>query len=285
MNNRFRKSNLHLEYGCALSVAAAGLLMVCSSRGQSSQQSISPVTITVNSGRPLAEVLERVEQHFLSPINYEEAPYESPADLKTITVSQNGASKTLLARPISDFSVTLTDLDSSPYLAAQSVINSYISASLPGSYKVVQQDKRVDIVPTQVRGVSGSIRDVSPIMSGPVTFPSAERSVMETVQLIADAVSGQKGPKVLPLNVPFGMLETVELGADGETAGDVIENLGRALGRSLSYQCLYDATGKNYYLNLVNIASAPVPGGPPQHGLNTHPKTGPANSPFFVKQK
>jgi len=260
-------------------------MIACQLQAQDSPRRHLPRTITVNTNRPLAEVLATVQQQLLSPICYEEAPYESSADLKNITIMQDGGPKVLRTRPIVDFGFTLNLSDSTGYLAAQSALSSYIHSGLPGSYKVVQQNGRVDVAPTQVRAADGSMKDVTPVMSQPVTFPVAERSVVDTVQLIAESVSSESGIKVLPLNLPFGILERVELGANGETAGDVIENLGAKFGRTISYQCLYDATSKTYYLNLIGVAPASPPGGPPIHGIQKHPTTGPANSPFFVKQK
>ena len=226
-----------------------------------------------------------MQQQLLSPINYEEAPYESSRDLISITITQQGRPKVLLARRVVDFSVTLDNSDSTAYLAAQSVLSGYLNAGLPGIYKVIQQNDRVDVVPTQVLGISGSMRDITPVMSRPVSFPLATRSVVDTVQLIADSVSSQSGTHVLPLSLPFGILETVELSATTESAGDVIENLGIKLGRTVSYQCLYDATSKNYYLNLHILAPKNIPGGPPLHGYTRHPSAGPTNSPFFIKSK
>lgn len=289
MNSRQRvKNRLHSCRYILLEIAASVsslLTIACLSSAQEAPSLHLPITITVNTGRPLAEVLSRVQQELQSPIDYEEAPYESAVDLKSISILQNGSPRTLRVRPIVDFSVILNVGDSTAYLAAQSVLSAYIIAALPGTYKVVQQINRVDVMPTSVLGANGSARDVTPVMSWPVTFPLARRSIAATLQLIADSVSRGSGTKVLALNLPFGILDTVEFGANGESAGDVIENLGVKLGRTVSYQCVYDATSETHYLNLSLVAPKPVPGGPALHGLQKHPTAGPANSPFFIKQK
>ena len=258
-------------------------MFAASSFGQDSQNAAKSITITVNTGRPLAEVLEHVQQHFLSPITFEEAPYESQQDLSKVTILQNGTPKVLLARQPVEFTFTLESSDSTPYSAAESVLGAYIQAGLPGVYNVVQENNRIDVIPLQVRGPNGSLRAVKPVMSSSVSFPMTTRSVVDTIALITKAIAAQSGAKVLPLNLPFGLLETVEFGATGQSASQTIEDLGVALGRTLSYQCLYDATSKTYYLNLTGVAASPVPGKITPPKAKAHPRTGTPDSPFFVK--
>jgi hypothetical protein len=190
-----------------------------------------PVTIEAH-GRVLSDVLEKVQLAFNSPINYEELPLENASDLKTVAVPGALISKHLVS-PASDLTVTLTDLDSTPYLAAQTVISSYTQAGYPGSYKVIQLANRIDVVPAQLRSSSGSMHDVRPILTQPLTFPVAKRSVGDTIQLMIDAVSKQSGYPVLPVRVPGLRFKTIEFGANGESVGDVIEHLGAELGSSL----------------------------------------------------
>jgi ABC-type uncharacterized transport system permease subunit len=210
-------------------------------------------------------------------------PFESPAELRKVTVVRNEGPKQLLVNPATNFTTTLGSIDSCPYLAAHSVLSAYRNAGGRGVYNVVQQNTRVDVVPVQVLAANGSMRDITPVMSRPVTFPNATRTLPETVKLIADALTSQSGFKVIPLNLPGQLLEQVEIGASGESGADVIENLGASLNRTVSFQCLYEPNEKTYYLNLKSVAAAPAGGGTPVHGRIKTPKTGPQNSPFFDK--
>lgn len=265
--------------------AAIAILAVSPSYAQTAPGAAQGITIHVNTGRPLAEVLEGAQQHFRSPISFEEAPYESEQELSKVTILQAGLQKTLLTRPQVDFSVRLEAGDTTPFLAAQTALGAYIAEGLPGTYKVVQQNDRVDVVPVQVRSASGSMRDIQPIMSSPITFPLATRSALETVQLIVNGIASHTGAKILPLNMPFHTGETVELGAVGQSAADLIEELGAKLGGTLSFQCLYDPTDKAYYLNIESVAPLSPPGGQRATAPKTVPKTGSPNNPFFTKSK
>ena len=252
--------------------------------GQDATFNGKPTTIDSRDGRGLAYVLDRLQGLYLTRVTYEEVPFENPAELISATVVYNGISTAVLANPVINFSVTLGPSDSSAYAAAQSVMVAYGSASMPGTYTVVQATGRVDVIPARVLGVSGAIRDVAPVMSRPVTFPVATRTVADTVQLIVDGLSASSGFRVVLLDAPH--LEAVSLGAAGEAARDVIGKMASTLGLPITFQCLYDAGDKTYYLNVKIVAPAPVAGGPALHGyIKPLPRVGPANSPFFTKDK
>jgi len=232
-------------------------------------------------------MLDKVQHLYLNPISFEEAPYESSVDLKSIPVKQDDGS-TIIFRgpPIVDFSVTLGPTDSSGHTAAQSVLSSYNNAGLPGIYSVVQAGDQVSVVPQKVRALSGNMREVTPLMSSPGEFPLATRGAIQTLQLVAQSIASHSGAKVILLNVPFNLDDTVTMSATGEAARDVIVRLGAIFGRpTMSSQCLYDATFKTYYLSVQIISAPNPPGVPARHGLRIPlPRAGPEDSPFFTKQ-
>jgi hypothetical protein len=270
---------------CAVILAAVGAGCALGPSAASAQNTTGSTTMTAPNVRSLADILSRVQQMFLTPITFEEVPYQSAAELRSITVLRNGSPQVNVVNPVTDFNVTLGQTDSSSYLAAQSVLSAYKGAGRPGVYAVIQSNNRVDVIPTQVLGANGSMQSVTPVMSQPVTFPPATRSIADTLQLLVDDVSRASGFKVLLLNAPGLPLETVELGAAGQPARDVVATLATALKRPLSFQCLYDAGSQTYYLNVIAVAPDPVPGGPAQRGrIKPVPTVGPADSPFFIKK-
>jgi len=118
-----------------------------------------------NAAEPL---LDRVQHLFLSPIAFEEAPFATNPDLASAAAAVSGD-------PTPVLSVTLGATDTTPYYAAGTALYAYKNAGLPGVYKAVQNNGWVSVVPVQVLGADGSMRDVIPVMSSPVTFPVAER--------------------------------------------------------------------------------------------------------------
>jgi hypothetical protein len=242
-------------------LGAVMALLLAPSAGHAQIASTGSTTLTVKSGRPLADMLDKLQQVYVVPIDFEEVPYESVADLKTLSVTQgDGSIRTFLATPIVDFDVTLGQPESSAFGATQTVLGKYAGAGLPGFYTVIQGSDRVDVIPSQVLASAGGLRNVTPVMSSPVQFPLATRGVIETLRLVAQSISSGNAVKVILLNAPFSLTDTVTMGATGEAARDVIANLGNTFGVPMSSQCLYDATDKTYYLN-VHAVFRPNPAG------------------------
>jgi hypothetical protein len=225
-------------------------------------------SLSVHSSRPLAEMLDKVQHLYLLPISFEEVPYQSSDDLKSLAVKQiDGSTKMFLEPLIVDFSVTFEQAPASAYAAAQSVVSHYASAGLPGIYNLVQAGDQVTGVPYQVRSSTGGMLNVTPLMSSSVKFPLATHSVIDTLQLVTQSISSQTGAKVVLLNVPFQITDTVTMSATGEAARDVIAHLGKIFGLPASSQCLYEATLKTYFLNVENIFPPNPPGVPAVPGL------------------
>ncbi len=234
-------------------------------------------------GRPLAEILLQLQQAFLSPINYEEVPYESPLELKTVTIPTLHGPKQLMFTPKTNFSATLSQDESTPYLALHSVLSRYKTAGLYAAdgYQIVQQANRIDVLPSQVLGANASLHKVIPVTSYPVTFPLSERTVEETLTLLFQQVSNMSRKKVILMSDPFVTSNTkITVGAIAELPGDVLAKIGDSVGATLSYQCLFDASDSAYYINIYPVAAS-VTG-----SLYNNPAPGTAQSArsvFFTK--
>jgi hypothetical protein len=267
----------------ALSISAV-IVLSTQSAGQAQTKepfSANPVTIEGH-GRALEDVLTQIQWAFQYPINYEELPLENISELKAVM----GRNKERdLVSPASALTVTLGKLDSTPYLAVQSVLSAYAQAGYPGTYKAVQHEHRIDVLPAQVRSSSGSMRDLTPILTIPISFPIAKRTSADTVQLILDSASKRSGYRLLIIGAPTPHFQSVELGANGEALGDVLENLATALSSTFSFTFRYMPGHDTYYFDFTGVvAPTTFSGKPPvQGGKKPLPTHGPENSPFFVK--
>jgi hypothetical protein len=203
------------------------------------------------SRRPLAEVLLQIQQAFLIAINYEEVPYESDSVLRTIDVNTIRGPKKFRVTPQTDFVATLTEADSNPYLALQTVLSQYKHAELYAAddYRIVQQDSYVDVLPIQVLGIGGSKHQVTPVMEHPITFPKSERTANETLELLVKEISKVSGRQIT-LAWNRYLDPKISIGADAELPSQILAKMGEGLGVTLSYQCLYDASDSSYYVNI-----------------------------------
>jgi hypothetical protein len=272
--------------------AAAGILLVSAWLSQvvlGQTATMTPIgdhltAVSVNSSRPLAEVLEALQQKYLVPMTFEEAPFESEVELRAVPIRQlNGSVFTFRELPVVDFNIKLND-DDTAIAAAQSALSAYTGQSFPGVYDMIQEGDRIRVFPKQVRAQAGSLRDIKPVMDYPVTFPIATRGSVETLQLLASIISRESGAHVEPLNVPFHLGDTITMGADGESARDVIKHMGEIFHVPFSFQCLYEPTSKTYYLNVKGVFAPNPAGVAARHGLaRPAPSAGPASSPWFTK--
>ncbi len=285
--NKFVKT---LFTAATLFVLCPSLILLLGTQKAVVAQTTEPATagsLSVSSGRPLAEMLDKIQHLYVVPVNFEEAPYESPLDLKTVPVAQdNGSTTGFRTVPITGFSVTLGQPQPSIYNAIQSVLSSYAHANLPGVYTIVQDQDQLSVVPQRVRAASGSMLNVTPVMSAAVQFPMATRTVVDTLELVVQNIFTATGAKVILLNTPFHLTDTVTMSATGQPAREVIANLGKIFGVPMSSQCVFDATDKTYYLNIRSIF-APNPAGVPQVSKPRAPIAPGSSTPnpkLFTKQ-
>jgi hypothetical protein len=285
--NLFSVSRMHSSFTTAILLASAWFSQVVQGQPVTMTSGSGNSTIaSVNTSRPLAEILDAIQQKYLVPITFEEAPFESNTDLKAFPIKQlDGSIFTFHELPVVDFSVTL-DNGETAVEATQSVLTAYASLGLPGVYDMVQEADRIRVFPKQVRASTGNMRNVTPVMDYPVAFPLATRGSVETLQLLVSIISKESGTHVEALNVPFNLEDTLTLGASGESARTVIEHLSDIFHIPFSFQCLYVPTEKTYYLNVKGVFVPNPPGMPAEHGyIRPLPAAGPANSLWFTKKQ
>ncbi len=213
----------------------------------------------VKEGRPIGNTILQLQQALLVPINYEEVPYESDAELRHFEQDTIFGRKTFrVPKSSTEFTGTLSAADSSPYLALHTMFVQFRQAGLPGAddYKIVEHDGYLDVFPAQVLAVNGLKRPVTPVMKNPITFPESERLADETIDLLVSEIAKASGKKVAVTLDPFvRMPPMVRLGASSELPSEVLAKLARSIGVTLSYQCLYDASDLKYYVNIYPVVA------------------------------
>jgi len=244
-------------------------------------------TVSVNGPRSLMAALMEIQRISNIPISFEEPPYENPADVvKTTPASHPGLRPMLIARTsLNPVVVSLLGLNSTsdPIIFVGAVLDAYHKAGLPGRYKTVRRQRGIDVVPIEVAGFSSSRKEVTPIMSRSLSFPYAERSGVETFQLIAEEMSKAAGRKIRLLHNPYstGSSTRVSLSSEGSSIADSLASLAAKIGiPDISYVLAYDPNDDSFYLTVMGISPS-HPSGTGKRELTT---TG-TDNPFFVKPK
>jgi hypothetical protein len=209
------------------------------------------ISVSVNDPRPLANAAERLEQVLGVPINYEDAPYEHPADMTDVTssVARNAPpnAKGLVMIPRGgalNVSVSAANKEA----AAWALVNAHAAAGYPGDYKVESANGVLYIAPT-----------LNPKLSSNISFPFQERSAAEALNLIVGGCSKAGGVKIgigmAPLNAL--LMDRVMIGASNEPARDVLARLfagmSHAGGSMFSYHVYFDPGLRYYMLNIHGV--------------------------------
>lgn len=242
-----------LRVGAVLLVGTAvGLRVGWSQNGGASPV---PFTISVSGHRPLVDALDQLQQKTLKPVNFEEAPYESPVDVGTHAVQTLAGLKQISFPTGGGFSATFSGDDA--YSTAQAAVASYTAAGLSGTYRARQNGSHIDVVPVNMLTADNSPVSLSPVMDTIVNFPVASRSVLDTLQLVVDTMSQVSGRTVLLAAAPIGPNPMVKIGADKETAESAIFDLFAQLSPApIYFRMLYDPTSRAYYLSIRGVPAS-----------------------------
>jgi hypothetical protein len=228
----------------------------------------SSVSIDETDHRPIAAALDRLQSETGVVINYEDVPYENAADLEDVSTEQQRAARPgyRLLVPRKGNIKAVGQVNNATSLAdTMSVLHSlfanYKLNRMPGEFALEQFNGTLYVVPTRFVNATGSPQDVTSPMKSNIDVPYAERSVMDTVDLIAKATSQASGKRIDVGTVPFLPSTRVAFGVKGEPSRSALAKLFAQLHSSVSYRLLYDPQDQAYMLNL-QITSATAAGSP-----------------------
>ncbi len=119
--------------------------------------------------------------------------------------------------------------------AIQAILDRHTGSQYPGEFRVVKTAIGYSIVPTGVRGRGGVATESRSPLDSPVYFSDAQRNAADALKVLCDAVSGASGRRVEPGVVEGLDNQVVQLGANGESARDILIRLvkGQVLGYAL----------------------------------------------------
>ncbi len=205
--------------------------------------------IDVNEPRPLWRALDQLE--IANPgiaINYEDPPYESPAEVQdSATPQQQTAHPGFHLIVPKSGHVTAEIISSSTGSIADTISNlnlllaSYRQTALSGNFRIEQANGMLYVTPTTVLAASGASLDVVSPMATLISLPGARRSVPATAQAIFDAVSKATGLRFGFATFPFPPSNEVTFGATNEPARDALARLFALMGKvPVSYRLLFE---------------------------------------------
>lgn len=238
-------------------------------------------TITVNSGRPVADAARKLESLYNWAITYEDPPYAYSGDLQDANAPQRRAArdagrpegKVLMTPRDVSFSFTLGDgaraMGDGPRTTTRApetitreailtMLRSY-SASLGGidTFTLTDSNGLFHIIPTQVRNAAGVFEKFTPLLDRTVIIPPGRRSGEDLVRQICQSLSEQSGAEVSPGAGPSNQLVqhlTSISSGPNETARSLLSRLFAELRLPASWKLSYSPG--LYVLNVHLVETA-----------------------------
>lgn len=224
------------------------------------------IHIATNDPRPLDRIVNALQQKYGWRLNYEDPQYISKLDLTDAKSSSDGR----LEPGGGSFVVEVpagpsADAPPDEQKTLQLIVDAYNQSSNPGRFDLRHPNpEQFDIVGTSAHDEKGKISKQAVVLDTPVTIPSEDRTVADTVDLICQKLS-EKSHIDITLGIHPGGLDRqrVTVGGKEISARDYISAATVPTGRKISWRLLYDPDSKSYVLNLHQFRVPPPPSKPP----------------------
>lgn len=212
--------------------------------------------LVVESARPVAKAMVILEDRYQQPITYEEGPYIYQDDVEDLTVAANAPRRILAPKRWRiESEIRLPSNVTKPELV--SLINRFLRSATQSrglsrdSFRVLQSNYGLHVVPTQVRDFGGAETPVTALLDVQITLLTSRTDLYSVLRSFCDAVSEATGAKVslAPVSVDFARRSSMIV-ADRQRARDVLIRLLEEQGLVLSWHLLHDPTGNAFILGL-----------------------------------
>jgi hypothetical protein len=250
------------------------LAQTASQPGQQSPQASYPVTsplptetlsITGTSPRPLQRVLEGLRLKYGWSVSYEDPQYLSPQD-----VVDDPRSKGNLIPAGKTFSMDLPPTPSPTDVpprdkTLQLIVDAYNHSGNPGVFELLNTGTGEDAVSVVGHDKTGdnAASPQNPFLDTLITVPSAERPVVESLDLICKALTDSTHMGISLGVTPRAWVDhtPAKIGGTQVPARTILAQALAASGHPLYWQLLFDPNTKQYLLNVhsVHVPKPPAP--------------------------
>jgi hypothetical protein len=237
-------------------------------------QEKSPESIVVDHPRPLLATINLLEAKFGWQISYEDPPFEHEADLVDLSdaafLSQHPGLRRLIPNGKHfEFHVPMVSNVHDPTEPLTQLIGAYALSGNPGLFGLTHSGALFHVEPVAVRKRDGRVVAAHSVLETKISFPSAERTAIATVEMVLSHVNEAAGVSIVDAGFgPFGPgplgQVTVTEGAHDEIAKEVMVRLFEQINRDhikkineprrLVWQMMYNADSKTYYFNMHAVS-------------------------------
>jgi len=228
-----------------------------SQAGQSSRQatvseSAGKIHFSANSPRPLMQILEAFWQKFGWVVSYEDPQFTAPQDL---SAAGQGDNSTQLPNG-HDFAVDVAANAPDEEKTLGAVIAAYNQSKNPGRFELRKlPSEGFSIAGTAAYDNNGKISPQQVPFDIPITLPSQERKLGETVNAILQEVSNRSHIQFTLAVAPNSLLDNtkVTIGGNPVPARELLRQSLSAGQVKMYWRLIFDPTSKGYFLDIHTI--------------------------------
>ncbi|GEM_PF-893118 len=221
-------------------------------------------TLSVDSGRPLAEAITILEVRFGSAITYEDPPYAYAGDISDVTNTvrrdldkfKPGKAPRVLVPKGGKFDfIVLANADRVPDQGRtlERLLHDYEATSKSARFRLEATADTFHVIPIAARNAFGRLEPKRPILDAKLTLSEKERTGLQEIRDFCAEVTRVTGVKTVMGTVPTALASYRQrYGVTNAVARTTLaEILQRAkAGQRLSWRLLYDPGMKMYVLNI-----------------------------------
>ena len=207
------------------------------------------VHIEAKSPRPLAQVLDALRQKYGWVVEYEDPQYISSVDL----VSDAGSNSPSQIPAGGSFSVEFAATAPDEEKTLRLVVDSYNRSNNPGRFDVRRNSQgKFFIVGILAHDEKGGISQQQVPFDLPLSLPTEERTITDTVNLICREITSQSHIAVTLGVSPRALLDraNVKVGGSKVPARELLLQSLIATHHTLYWRLLFDPDSKGYFLSI-----------------------------------
>ncbi|MCI0664183.1 MAG: hypothetical protein L0220_24255 [Acidobacteria bacterium] len=241
-------------------------LLIFAVRGRGSK-SVSQNKVSVESGRPVADAILKLEAQYGWVITYEDPRYVHDSEISDVTLQvrkdldkykPGEAPKVLVPKSgFLEFTYDVasdTKLPSDPELVVQKLLDAQEARNQGGSFRLERSENILHVIPKAFKNIDGQIAPQESILDTIISLPAGEKTVEQKIENICAAISQSTKTPVRLGQYPTNMFnqhrdhqEVVD-----KSARDVLVETFKSMNSkaNLSWQLFYSPSFKIYVLNI-----------------------------------
>jgi hypothetical protein len=214
----------------------------------------------------LPEAVDALDKRYGYVITVETPPYVYEDDLQDERalrsdsggVSKGTAPRILVAKGV-PLSLNLPPAGNVDRVGMSSILKQLAQNGSKGDhgahFRIEQEGEVFHIIPSEVRDAKGHWVPHTALFDTPISIPTKERSMLDTVQAVCDALGAANHVSVKLLLYPLNTLHYTNstVGSSDEVARTVLTRALTGLDRKLTWRVFYDIPMNSYLLSILFV--------------------------------